>query len=616
MNLIGEIVIDKIRLNQKIKKMSDLVNLVNSLIIILEGEKDNYNDENCKIIFEDNFNDYLIELNLDYEFQKQHQTELDKLKNIFEFLKDQKNEEEIAGKGMQTESIAAELKRITQLFKDDIQELLFVVEHLNLITGELQEGIMQMRMLPISQLFDKVPRIVRTLAQDLKKKIAIQVFGEETQLDKTVIEKLTDPLTHLIRNSVDHGIEMPEDRIKKGKNPEGILQLKAAHKGNQVEITIEDDGKGINDEVILKKAISTGLVSPEKAAVMKKSEIIELIFAPGFSSAEKVTEVSGRGVGMDVVLSNIKKLKGVVEVESEINKGSKIIIRLPLTMAIMQVQLIKCANQILAVPINFIEEVKKIKIEEIMYIGIKSVFNLREEIISLVRLNEVLEITSIDDQDNKYCQVMITKISDKRIGFIIDGLVGQQEIVIKSLGKILKNIKHISGATILGEGNVILILDILGIFNTAKKIIEISSDPYAKPSGDLIKRENKIQHKEKKKILITDDSRTMRLTLKSNLQEAGYNVIEAKDGVEALEKVKNEKIDLFTVDVMMPGMSGYDLTKKIRGFSQHTKTPIIIVSSQSEKVDKMRGLDAGADEYIIKPYEKTELINLVKSFLE
>ncbi|MBP7652702.1 response regulator [Candidatus Dependentiae bacterium] len=620
MNLIGEIVIDKIRLNQKIKKISDINILINEIIGLIEGDSDAEFEEHFKIEITDKINNYVNSLNIDADIYRLYSREINIIKSTVDKLKREQIDLETFSKKIDKENIVADLRRVEQIFKESVQELLFIVEHLSLVTNDLQESIMKMRMVPVSQLFDKVPRIVRTVSKDLGKKVEIEVIGAETELDKTVIEQLNDPLTHIIRNSVDHGIEKPEARVSKGKPETGTITLKAEHKGNQVAIIIVDDGKGINAPVIVKKALENGLITQEKASTMTKSEILELIFLPGLSSAEKVTEVSGRGVGMDVVLSNIKKLKGTIEIESEIDSGTKITIRLPLTMAIMQVQLIKCSNQIFAIPINFIEEIINIKTDKIMHIGPKRVFNLREEIIPIVELNEILEIRGLGFIEKEYFQITIINISDKRIGFIIDRLIAQQEIVIKSLGNVLKNVKHVTGATILGEGNVILILDILGVYSTAKKMVDLSAggsfQNLTKSNQSNVKINNPHIDVHKKKILIIDDSSTMRATLKEHLEEAGYATVQAKDGFEAIEKMKNEHIDMFTVDINMPGMNGYELTRKIRELPDYVKKPVIMVSSKSDKIDKMRGLDSGADEYITKPYDKNNLLQLIKKFLE
>lgn len=615
MNLIGEIVIDKIRLNQKIKKLTTLSSLINDTILILEGDSENDLNDNCKILIDDKISDFKINFLIEYNEYKTYKNEIESLTNIIADLQKGQIDLSETSNSYDIQEIKDELKRINRFFKDSTQELNFLVEHLSLIASELQEGIMQMRMVSISQLFDKIPRMVRTLTKDLNKKVNLEIIGEETELDKTVIEQLSEPLLHIIRNSLDHGVETPEARKQKNKPETGKLIVKAEHKGNQIEVVIEDDGKGIDEKIILKKAIEKGIVSKERAAIMQSNEIVELIFKPGFSSADKISDVSGRGVGMDVVLTNIKKLKGTVEVETELNAGTKLSIRLPLTMAIMQVQLIKCANQVFAVPINFIEEIIKIDYSEIRHIGPKSTFDLRGEIVSIVDLSDILDIPVNTDITKESCNIIIIRMAEKSIGFIVDKILGQQEIVIKKLGSILKNIEHVSGATILGEGNVILILDILGIYATAKKTTQAVRKK-RNLNLDLSTEENLQKKAENKTILVVDDAKTIRKSLINILEKSGFEVAEASDGVEALSVAMSKKVDLFTVDVMMPRMNGYDFVKNIRNTPEYVKTPVIMISSKSEQIDKMRGIDSGADDYLIKPFDKNALLKTINKLLQ
>lgn len=616
MNLIGEIVIDKIRLNQKVKKLTSLSDLISDTIQVLEGDSETDINDNFKIFLDDRIAEIKIDFSIDYNEYKNYREEIETLTSIINELQKGHIDFSESSKSYDIQNIKDELKRINRFFKDSTQELNFLVEHLSHIASELQEGIMQMRMVPISQLFDKIPRMVRTLSKDLNKKVIIKMTGEETELDKTVIEQLSEPLLHIIRNSLDHGIECPDERIKSGKKPDGILSVKAEHKGNQIEVIIEDDGKGIDESVIIKKAIEKGIITKDRAALMQSNEIIELIFKPGFSSAETVSEVSGRGVGMDVVLSNIKKLKGTVEVESTLGEGTKLSIRLPLTMAIMQVQLVKCENQIFAVPINFIDEIIKVNYSEIKSIGPKKTFDLRGEIVSIVDLSDILDIPQNYDKSKESCNIIIIKLSEKSIGFIVDKILGQQEIVIKKLGTILKNIEHVSGATILGEGNVILILDILGIYASAKKITRTAINSKTRNQKSFKSPVDNIKSKSaNKSILIVDDAKTIRASLSSILKKSGFSVEEASDGEEALSLALSKKFDLFTVDVMMPRMNGYDFVKNIRNTPEYVRTPVIMISSKSEQIDKMRGIDAGADDYLTKPFNKNLLLTTINKLL-
>ena len=618
LNLIGEIVIDKIRLKQNIQKMSDFTLLIDELIGGI-CSTDNINTGNyIQISIEDRINNYIESISIDSEFHRFYKDEFEQIKFIVNNLKTKNifNEDDV--KKQNSDEVVLELRRISAIFSDSINRLLLIITHLNSVTNDLQESLMKMRMVPVSQLFDKVPLIVRTLSRELNKLVKIEMHGAETELDKTVIELLNDPIMHIIRNSIDHGIEFPDERIKNNKPEEGSILLSAEHKGNQVVISISDNGKGINTEAVLKKAIDSKLITYEKSVNMKKADILELIFLPGFSSAEKVTEISGRGVGMDVVLSNIKKLKGTVEIDTDIGKGTNIIIRLPLTLSIMLVQLIKCGNQSVAIPINFIDEIITLNSNSILHIGNNRVFNLRDEMVPLLSLNKILGVGTSDFfLNNGLITIAIINIADNKIGLIIDGLEGQQEIVIKSLGSLLKNVPHISGATILGEGNVVLILDMLSIYTTIKRSVDFSIDIKSEYIAKVNLTEAETTDSQWPQILIVDDSSTMRAALKDNIKEGGYyNTTEAADGMAALELIQNKHFDLITVDVIMPGMNGYELVKKIREIPSNSRVPVIMVSSKSDQIDKMRGFDAGADEYITKPYNKSDIIKAVDRYLK
>ncbi len=616
MNLMGEIVIDKIRLRQKIALLTQLSDLIDR--ILSENEKYRFSD--LDVLFELTINDKLNDFygnykisHSKYSFYYDRINELCKLlKDVFKF----QNVYNTTDYHSVINNICSELRRINQILKENITELNGLTEHLDLISSELQENIMQMRMIPIQQLYDKIPRIVRSVSRDLKKKVELIMEGGDIELDKTVIEQLNDPFIHLMRNSIDHGIETPDIRKQKVKDETGVIIIRSEHLGNQVLIKIIDDGKGIDETVILKKAIEKDLVKPEQANLLTKSEILNFIFLPGFSSAEKITEVSGRGVGMDVVKSNIRKLKGTIEIDSQKDKGTTISIRLPLTMSVMQVQLIECSNHIFAIPINFIEETLNIKEKEIEKLGRKNVFNLRGEIVSILKLSDLLELTDLLDKTSSVYKVIIIKISDKKFGLIIDKIIAQQDIVLKSLGDILKNMKHISGATILGEGKVVILLDMLEIFETIRKIDNaLAMDSFV---GKLnISKSSKPKQVEEKKIniLVVDDSKTVVANMCEILNTAGYSAEAAYDGIEALEKAKAKKYDLFTVDIMMPKMDGYVLTQKLREMNEYKKVPILMLSSKTEKIDKLRGLDAGADEYMTKPINENELVNIIKKFL-
>lgn len=341
-----------------------------------------------------------------------------------------------------------------------LTELVETIEQMDRVTTDLQSVVMKVRMVPVGQVFNRFPRMVRDLSRELNKEINLTIEGEETELDRTVIDEIGDPLVHLIRNSLDHGIEHPDERLAKGKEPTGEVRLIARHEGNNVIIMVEDDGKGINPEIIKSKAVEKGLITQEDADKMDDNEAVRLVFLAGFSTADVITDVSGRGVGMDVVKNKIESLGGLIDVETKLDEGSKFKIRLPLTLAIIQALLVKVQEEIYAIPLGSIDSTINITTDNIKTIQNREVILLRGQIIPIIRLNDVLHVPKVEESNDKDLFVVVVHMGDQKAGIIVDNLIGQQEIVIKTLGKLLAGIKVIAGATILGNGQVALILDV------------------------------------------------------------------------------------------------------------------------------------------------------------
>lgn len=346
-----------------------------------------------------------------------------------------------------------------ELSKDTLKELEETTSQIDFITSEIQASVMRMRMIPIGKLFQKAPRIVRDLAKQFNKKIQLIMEGEETEIDKGIIDELSDPLVHMLRNACDHGIESPEERIRLGKPEVGTVYLGAEQEGNNIVIRISDDGKGIDPEKIKAKAVERGLITPEESAQMTTKEAYQMIFQPGFSTAQIISNVSGRGVGMDVVRTNILKLKGMIDIESEVGIGTTFIIKLPLTLAIIQGLLVRVHNEIYAIPLASVLEVVDCDVSKVSTINKKEVIKIRSDILPLIRLSRVLNVNGSNEVlDNKY--VVVVGIGEFRVGLVVDELLGQQEIVIKSLGDFLGHINGIAGVTILGDGSVVIIIDV------------------------------------------------------------------------------------------------------------------------------------------------------------
>jgi two-component system chemotaxis sensor kinase CheA len=429
--------------------------------------------------------------------------------------------------------------------------------------------------------------------------------GEETELDKSIVEEIGDPLVHMIRNSCDHGIEDKETRVARGKSEKGTVKLKAYNEGNQIVIEIQDDGAGMDPEFLKKKAIEKGVLSEAEANNMSDKEAYGLIFRPGFSTAAKVTGVSGRGVGMDVVKTNIENLNGIIDIDSELGVGTTFKLRIPLTLAIMQALLVSAQEEYFAIPLSSVLETVRISMDEIYTIEGKNVLKLRDEVLSLVRLSDIFDVEKVYDM-SEHLYVVIIGVADSKLGIIVDGLVGQEEIVIKSMGDYLKGIEGIAGATIRGDGRVTLITDVSAMMKMAHEV-----------SANLIDDEDTLKVEKNSPsdyhLLIVDDSRTDRAIMKKALKPLGVNLTEATNGVEALNIIKSgeTQFDAILVDIEMPRMDGYTLASEIRKYSKYKNLPLLAITSRTSKSDRLRGIEVGMTEYITKPYSPEYLVSTV-----
>ena len=488
-----------------------------------------------------------------------------------------------------------------------LEEFNQVVSSVSMVTTDLQLAVMKTRMLPISKVFNKIPRMVRDLGRELNKNIELIIEGEETELDKSIVEEIGDPLVHIIRNSCDHGIETPETRELKGKPPVGTIKLSAYNEGNHIVIKVADDGKGLNANILKQKALEKLLITSREAENMSDKEAYNLIFKPGFSTASAITNVSGRGVGMDVVKTNVEQLNGMIEVESEPDQGMSLKLKIPLTLAIIQALLVAAQEEYYAIPLSSVLETVRVSQDEIYTIDGKSVLRLRDEVLSLVRLADIFQIPSAIES-SKEVYVVIIGLAEQKIGIIVDYLIGQEEIVIKSLGYYLKGINGIAGATVRGDGKITLIVDVPAMMEMAKDV-KVSIN-------QLMNEANLANAKQKPSdycILIIDDSLTDRNMIKRLLSPLGISITEATNGLEGLEILKNndKRFDAILVDIEMPKMDGYTFASEMRKFNKFKNLPLIALTSRSSKTDRMRGVESGITEYITKPCTQEYLISVV-----
>jgi two-component system chemotaxis sensor kinase CheA len=489
-----------------------------------------------------------------------------------------------------------------------LEELNQVVSIVSLVTTDLQIAVMKTRMLPIGKVFNKFPRMIRDLSRELNKKIELVISGEETELDKSIVEEIGDPLVHIIRNSCDHGVESPADRVAKGKPETGTIALKAYNEGNAIVIQIDDDGKGLDIEMLKNKSLEKGIITEKEADNMSEKEAFGLIFKPGFSTAAAVTSVSGRGVGMDVVKTNIEKLNGIIDIDSQVGVGTSMKLKIPLTLAIIQALLVGVQEEHYAIPLASVLETVRISKEEIYTVENRSVMRLRDDVLSLVYIGDIFEVERILDS-SEHAYVVVLGLGASKLGLIVDSLVGQEEIVIKSLGEYLQGIEGIAGATIRGDGGVTLIVDVAALMQIAKGV----------KAKAMVEDSSSSSTKEKSKasdytVMIVDDSKTDRMIMRKALEPLGVTLVEASDGQEALNILKqgDKHFDAMLIDIEMPRMDGYSLASEIKKYNRYKNLPLIAVTSRTGKSDRMRGVESGMVEYITKPYSADYLSSVVQ----
>ncbi|MGL2700039.1 chemotaxis histidine kinase/response regulator CheAY2 [Helicobacter pylori] len=489
-----------------------------------------------------------------------------------------------------------------------LEELNQVVSSISAVTTDLQLAVMKTRMQPVGKVFNKFPRMVRDLSRELGKSIELIIEGEETELDKSIVEEIGDPLIHIIRNSCDHGIEPLEERRRLNKPETGKVQLSAYNEGNHIVIKISDDGKGLDPVMLKEKAIEKGVISERDAEGMSDREAFNLIFKPGFSTAKVVSNVSGRGVGMDVVKTNIEKLNGIIEIDSEVGVGTTQKLKIPLTLAIIQALLVGVQEEYYAIPLSSVLETVRISQDEIYTVDGKSVLRLRDEVLSLVRLSDIFKVDTILES-NSDVYVVIIGLADQKIGVIVDYLIGQEEVVIKSLGYYLKNTRGIAGATVRGDGKITLIVDVGAMMDMAKSI-KVNITTLMNESENTKSKNSPSDYI----VLAIDDSSTDRAIIRKCLKPLGITLLEATNGLEGLEMLKNgDKIpDAILVDIEMPKMDGYTFASEVRKYNKFKNLPLIAVTSRVTKTDRMRGVESGMTEYITKPYSGEYLTTVVK----
>ena len=491
------------------------------------------------------------------------------------------------------------------------------------IANDLNREIVGMRMVPMRQMYTRFQRSFRDIAKGEGKDIIFNTEGEETKLDKSVMEEIVEPVLHMVRNAIGHGIEKPEVRLANGKPPEGTLTIRAYQKGSRIVLEIEDDGNGIPVEKVKAKAVRQGLISQEEADAMPASKATELIFLPGFSTAEKITELSGRGVGMDVVKNTIRQLKGAVTVETREGKGTKFVISLPVTLAINQALLVSASEHTYAVPLELVLETLSVSSDYLMTDedGNKTI-SIRGEEYEFRYLNELLGY-SIEALEYKTMHsVLVIGLDDRKVAIAVEKLIGKEEIVVKSLGRHLRNVRGIIGATILGDGQVVVILDIEYLLRPiGERGEDVQVQALSAPEQDAEDIHPTITKRKRKGAKITvlhaDDSPSVRKYVQSVLKGANIEVISADDGLNAVNRLTqpNSNIDLIVSDLEMPRMNGFEFVTEVRKMEAYKEIPFIIVTARAGDKHRRTGLELGANAFLNKPFDPSQLIETIESYI-
>ena len=513
----------------------------------------------------------------------------------------------------------ADYERIKGSFKDLYEHISSEAFQMDPVVEQLQHSMKELRMLPCSTIFDGLPRMVRDIAHQQCKEVELKITGEETELDKKVLEEIRVPIIHILRNGIDHGIESPEDRVRSGKPRHGTIRVSAYQEGESVFISIAEDGRGMDLDKIKMTALKNKLLSAEELGQMSEKEVLSLVFLSGFSTSPIITDISGRGVGLDVVKFQIEKLKGKVVFETKPGCGTTFTLILPLTVAIIEVLMVQSGGKKFAFPVSFIEECAKVNAaQEVSMIEGKMATQFRGNPLPLVRLDELLGLKdslreetpklkkkTTKDPEEQF-NVVVALYFGKRVGFIVDDVITEESIFLKSLGEHLGKIKNVTGATILGTGEIIVVLDVADLIANSSSLHSAAT---RKPL--ILEKQG-----QERTILVIDDTFSTRELEKDIIAANGYKVDTAVDGLDALDKIAQTNYDLIVTDVQMPRMNGFDLCKTIKGNVAYKDIPVIIVTSLEKEEDKRQGIESGASAYIVKSsFDQTNLLDAIERLI-
>jgi chemosensory pili system protein ChpA (sensor histidine kinase/response regulator) len=473
--------------------------------------------------------------------------------------------------------------------------------------SEIQERLMRARMVPLASLSHRFRRAVRNVAAGQGKAVEFVLDGQDVEMDKTVLEDMADPLLHILRNAVDHGIEPEAVRRTVGKNPAGFIKLTAYYEGTQIVIRISDDGVGLDYEQLRAAAVAGGHISSDEAERVSDEELSSVIFRPGFSTAPRLSEISGRGVGLDVVKATVQRLKGSIKVESRAGQGSTFTVRLPMTLAVMKALFVEANHEVFAVPLRAVSQVLRIDRDQ-LDAGERNGVVIGEEVYPLMYLGRALSLRQPPDESVQRPPVLLVTIEGKEVAVVVDQMLGGREIVVKTLGNHLRRVRGVAGATLMGDGCVVLILEL------ADLAAEIGAGATRRQAGQTLP----VSQDKPVSIMVVDDSPSVRRVLSNLIKDAGWNPVQAKDGVEALE-VLNDLKDvpaLMILDIEMPRMDGYEVLSTLRAQESHKNLPIVILTSRAGEKHREKAFELGATGYVVKPYQEEDLLSLIWKLTE
>jgi len=525
------------------------------------------------------------------------------------------------------------------------------------LNTDLQEGLMRTRMIGIATQGARLRHIVRTTAREVGKRVDFEMIGGEVEVDRTVLERMIGPFEHMIRNAIDHGIESEAERRKAGKSPSGKISFAASHEGTEIVIRFSDDGAGLNTAAIRRKAIERGMMKPN--ANLSDDELIQFILMPGFSTAAKVTQLSGRGVGMDVVHSEVKQLGGSITVDTRAGQGTSFVVRLPLTLSISQALMVRGGEQLFAIPLSSVVNILEVPIEDLksIHVGTKPLLNWQDQVYPFMNLAVRLGIHPLPT--GKKVPVLLARSGGRQVAIQVDGLAGTREIVIKPLSSQLAGIEGLAGATILGDGSVVLILDVPGLWLMEEGLMvshsapadltaaheapvvdtkpaafqpyepvepepqvevpvepEVPADePVAVETPPVVPATTFVEDRTQAVIMVVDDSITVRKITARHLQKRGFEVILARDGVDAVEQLQEHHPDVMLVDIEMPRMDGYELTQHVRSDDRLKDVPIIMITSRAGDKHRDKAMALGVNTYMTKPYQEDKLLENINALL-